>query len=507
MKIKSVKSIGTAETLDLEVNHPLHQFYCNGLLTSNSHSVSYTYISFYEAWLKYYYMPEFYTALFNNTDAKKEKKGENVIAQYLTEAMKKGFRVHIPSVNESDVEFTIMGDKESEKRFDIVFGLAWIKNLSGNSIENIIKERKNNGNFSSIDEFFERMDTVKGRKLNKKDIEALVWSGAFDCFLNEIYEDRFDLHEYIFETIKGDKKYTPFKKSDDMLIEKEYESINISMKEIATFAGIKKELEDDRGLNIDQLFDPEESKGQYLCVGKVTKLENKVTRTGKDYVRISLRDESTELRMVYVWPWKCSNWEDLRYGQTVIAHILHDDSGFKNLTGWSLVNDRSEALIQAEEEEKENRVIEEKKIESAVKKLEDLSKKKIVDVARKFKDKYKSVEVSVDKTFEGRPNAIINIDCGENSGIIKILIFYYTDKKGFSVKDLRTFRNSYDYLYVVRNDEEDENTLYLFKTKDFKSNLLVAPKDAEGLRYPIFNKDESLSEQILLNTIDNKITY
>lgn len=506
MKIKSVTHIKKDKTLDLEVNHPLHQFYCNGLLTSNSHSVSYTYISFYEAWLKYYYMPEFYCALFNNTDAKKEKKGENVIAQYLTEAMKKGFRIHIPNVNKSSVEFTIDGDKDSEQRYDITFGLAWIKGLASNTIENIVKERKTNGEYSSIDDFFERMDSIKGRKINKKDIDALIWSGAFDCFLNEIYEDRFDLHEYIWETVKEDKKYEPFKKSDDMLIEKEYESINISMKEIASFAGIKKEWEDDRGVNIDALIEPDENKGNFVCIGKVTKLENKVTKTGKDYVRINLRDETNELKMIYCWPWKCKGWDEVRYGQTIVAHILHDENGFKNLTGWNLVNERSDALIEAEEEEKVKKITEEKEREEKAKTLEDFAKERIVDLVKGFKSKYaKEIKVGIDKSFDGRANASIDIDCGSLNGRVKILVFYYTDRKGFSVKDLRAFRNGYDYLYIVRNNEEDDRSYYVYKTKDFKSNLLVAPKDDEGLRYPIFKESETVNEQILFNAIDNKI--
>lgn len=505
MKIKSITHIKKDKTLDLEVDHPLHQFYCNGLLTSNSHSISYTYISFYEAWLKYYYMPEFYCALFNNTDAKKEKKGENVIAQYLTEAMKKGFRIHQPNVNKSDIMFTIDGDKNSEQRFDITFGLAWIKGLAVSSIEKIVQERKDNGKYTSIDNFFERMDGLKGRKINKKDINALLWSGAFDCFFNKLYEDRFDLHEYIWETIKEDKKYQPLKKSDGMLIDKEYESINISMKEIATFASIKNKYETEHGIMIEPLSSPEENKGQFLCIGKVSRLENLQTKkAGKDYVRINLRDESSELRWIYVWPWKCKNWEELRYGQTIVAHLNHDDSGFKNLTGWSLINDRSEVLIEAEQEAKEAQAVIEKEREIKAATLEKYAQGKILEIVKNLKTRYK-VSVSVDKTFEDRTNAIVDIKLGPKNGKIKIFIFYYTDKKGFSIQDLRAFRGGYDYLYVVRNNEEDDRSWYLYKTKDFKHNLLTAPKDSQGLRYPLFKESETINEQILFNTLDNKV--
>jgi len=460
---------------------------------NKSHSISYTYISYYEAWLKYYYMPEFYTALLNNTDCKKEKKGENLIAQYLIEAMKKGFRIHTPSVNYSDVEFTIKGDKNSQEKFDIIFGLAFIKGLAIDSINKIIKEREN-GEFSSIDNFFERLDVIKGKKINKRDIEALIWSGSFDCFLNEIYIDRFDLHEYIFETIKGDKKYIKIKKSDDTLIEKEHEYINISMVEIATYAIIKKEYSD-RGVYINPLIEADD-KGEYMCIGKIVKLENNVTKTGKDYIRINLRDETNELKMVYAWPWKCKNWDGLKYGQTIIAYINHDDSNFKNLTGWSLITDRSEALQEIEQKSKEEKAIEEKKQKNKQIELEKLAIKKIMEVVKKYKKLY-TITIDKDNNFD-RPNAIIKIDCGRN-GFIEILVFYYNDKKGFSIKDLRILRNGYNYYNIINDTAQ-----YIYKTKDFKSELLIAKKSKDGLRYPNFTT-ETLLEEVLFNTINNKV--
>lgn len=505
MKIKTVKHIGKDNTLDLEVNYPLHQFYCKGLLTSNSHSVAYTYVSYYEAWLKNYYMPEFYCSLFNNTDAKKSKKGENVIAQYLTDAMKKGFKINQPNVNKSFTDFTIDGDIDSQDRFSITFGLAWIKGLASTAIEKIIDDRKANGEYASLDDFFERLDKHKGRKVNKKDIDALLWSGAFDCFFNDLYEDRFDLHEYIWETIKQDKKYVAIKKSNDLLIDKEYESINISMKEIAAFAGIKAGIEKERGIIIDGLVVPEEDQGKFLCVGKVTKLENLQTKKkGADYVRINLRDETSELKWVYVWPWKCKGWDSLKIGMTVMAHIEHQDSGFKQLTGWSMVSDRSDYIIEAE-----NKVIEDEKVETEriTKKVEDLEKAgqaTIMSIVEKLGEKYE-LEVDTDTEFTGRSNAICNMKVAPSNKDLSVLIFYYTDRKGFSISDLRAFRNSYDYLYVVRNNEEDDKTSYLYKTKDFKRNLLLAPKDKEGLRYPIFKESDSLPEEVLFNTLDNKV--
>lgn len=69
-KIKSVSYLGEFDTYDLEVDHPDHQYYlANGILTSNSHSISYSHISFYTAWLRCHYPTQFMCALLNSEDS------------------------------------------------------------------------------------------------------------------------------------------------------------------------------------------------------------------------------------------------------------------------------------------------------------------------------------------------------------------------------------------------------------------------------------------------------
>ena len=73
-KIKSIKHIGTFPTMDLEINNESHTFFGNGLATSNSHSVEYSVISYWDGWLKYYYPKQFYASYL--TYASDDKKFE-----------------------------------------------------------------------------------------------------------------------------------------------------------------------------------------------------------------------------------------------------------------------------------------------------------------------------------------------------------------------------------------------------------------------------------------------
>lgn len=326
MKIKSVKHIRKDQTLDLEVDHHLHQFYCNGMLTSNSHSISYTYVSYREYWLKAHYDPEFNVALLNNTSKGKEARGQSVIAQYITEILKKGYKIIPPNINKSQTAFSL--SSSDENCMEIVWGLNWVKNLPDTTIKKIIEEREN-GKYTSLDNFLERI----GKKLlNKRALDALTWSGALDEF-----GDRFDIHEDIFVNFRKDKNYKKEKSTQKKIIQKETDYNMISLTEIGAFAAIKEQVSDIINAEVDPLYEVD-AEGSYICVGKIDIVENKKTKTKKDYVRISLRDDSKVLRGIYCWSWKCKNIYGLKKGDMIVAYITNDGK-FKNLTNYFSANE------------------------------------------------------------------------------------------------------------------------------------------------------------------------
>ncbi|CAN0539389.1 unnamed protein product, partial [Laminaria digitata] len=134
---------------------------------NKSHSAAYALVTYHTAYLKAYYPVEFMAALLstevNNTDN---------IVKYIAEARAMGIEVLPPTVNESEKSFTVPNGK-------IRFGLSAIKGLGGAALDAILNSRDERDDFHSLYDFCER---VPLKQLNKKTLETLVRSGAFDCF-------------------------------------------------------------------------------------------------------------------------------------------------------------------------------------------------------------------------------------------------------------------------------------------------------------------------------------
>lgn len=86
-----------------------------------------------------------------------------------------GLKVLGPDINESIKGFS------PNRKGEIRFGLGGLKGVGENAIENIIEERKKGGAFTNIFDFIKR---VNQKSVNKKSLESLAYSGAFDCFNN-----------------------------------------------------------------------------------------------------------------------------------------------------------------------------------------------------------------------------------------------------------------------------------------------------------------------------------
>jgi len=136
---------------------------------NKSHAAAYAIVAYQTAYLKANYPVEFFCAMMTNDMGDTAK-----LSQYINEAREFGIEVLRPDVNESSVHFAPARDGEA-----IRFGLAAIKGVGEAAVETILKARDEGGKFSSLFELCERVD---GRTVNRKILEALIKSGACDCF-------------------------------------------------------------------------------------------------------------------------------------------------------------------------------------------------------------------------------------------------------------------------------------------------------------------------------------
>ncbi len=136
---------------------------------NRSHAAAYGMIAFHTAYLKAHYPVEFMASVLTS-----EKSDVERIAFLIDECKDMDIEVLQPDVNESFRNFSVVpGQKQ------IRFGLLAIKNVGENIVDTILEERKINGPFSNFADFVSRIDT---KDFNKKSMEALIKTGAFDKF-------------------------------------------------------------------------------------------------------------------------------------------------------------------------------------------------------------------------------------------------------------------------------------------------------------------------------------
>ena len=157
---------------------------------NRSHSAAYAFVAYQTAYLKCHYPVEYLSALLSSVSSDAEK-----TQLYIEEALKKGIKVLPPDINHSLSSFTPDGD-------NIRFGLASIKQVGEGVIEEIIKEREENGDFKSIYDYIKRLDI---KCSNKKTLEGLIKAGAF-ANIEKSRKQLMDNIEYITSTASKESK-------------------------------------------------------------------------------------------------------------------------------------------------------------------------------------------------------------------------------------------------------------------------------------------------------------
>jgi DNA polymerase-3 subunit alpha len=132
---------------------------------NKSHAAAYGWIVYQTAFLKANHPIAYFAALMTSVKDKTDK-----LVEYIDEAKKMGLPVLPPDVNESQVDFAVVGSQ-------IRFGLAAVKGVGENAVRAILDAREAGGKF--ID-FFDCVRRVDPKSVNRKLYEALIKCGAFD---------------------------------------------------------------------------------------------------------------------------------------------------------------------------------------------------------------------------------------------------------------------------------------------------------------------------------------
>ena len=157
---------------------------------NKSHAAAYAYVSYQTAYCKRYHPVEYLAAVLNNRITNIDD-----IKKYIAYGKENNIDFLPPDINKSGVSFTVENGK-------IRFALAAIKNIGSGSMEKIVEERKTRGDFVSLEDFLKR---VESQYLNKRLVENLIKSGAFDCF-KVSRAQMVSVFEPLMEMVYADKK-------------------------------------------------------------------------------------------------------------------------------------------------------------------------------------------------------------------------------------------------------------------------------------------------------------
>ena len=125
-----------------------------------AHSASYAVESYQSLYLKVHYPVEFMVAVINNQG------GFYRTEVYVHEARMSGAAIHNPCINKSQLETTLYGT-------DVYLGFMHLQGLEEKIAVMIQEERRNNGDYKSLDDFINRIP------IGIEGIQILIFIGAF----------------------------------------------------------------------------------------------------------------------------------------------------------------------------------------------------------------------------------------------------------------------------------------------------------------------------------------
>jgi len=156
---------------------------------NKSHAAAYALVSYQTAWLKCHYPAEFMAATLSSDMDNTDK-----VCAFLQETRQLGLKILAPQVNESDYPFQAVTDNT------LRYGLGAIKGVGQGVCQAIVAQRKSGGVYTSLLDFCKR--TTKA-KLNRRVMEALIYSGALDG----LAENRASLIAQLPEALKATEQW------------------------------------------------------------------------------------------------------------------------------------------------------------------------------------------------------------------------------------------------------------------------------------------------------------
>ena len=296
---------------------------------NKSHAAAYSFVTYQTAYLKCLYPAQFMAALISSV-----MDDSNKVAVYINNAQQNKIPILPPDINKSDDGFTV-------ENGGIRFGLTTIKNVGESFVRKCVSERNKNGSFKSLKVFISRMLG----ELNKRSVECLIKSGAFDSLEGSraqklaVYEEIIDSESragknnlagqisfFGTEEDKGDifpAKVHEYSKQELLQMEKEVAGIYMSGHPLDEFRDRIQKL---HYANCAQLLAAESGESEYkdgsevTVSGIISKKREKLTKSNTNMAFITLEDFTGSIEVI-VFPKILSNYDSMLSENSIV--IMH----------------------------------------------------------------------------------------------------------------------------------------------------------------------------------------
>ena len=291
---------------------------------NKSHAAAYALIAYQTAYLKTHHKEDFIAATMST-----ELTNTSKLREFVEELKKLNIEIIKPSINKCFPDFKAINGK-------LFYGLGAIKNVGFEAISNIVKERENNGKFRS---FFDFINRVNAKDVNKLQLEGLVKAGVFDEFdkdrnkilnsipriiqkIKNINDDKESHQSNLFDDQEKNEQefdYSPSSLwSSKELLSEEFKSIGfyLSNHPLNEFEEIFKQL---KIKSYNQFYEEDLNEG--LVAGTIMSIQEKKSARGTPYAIVKFSDKKVEFELFLFAEILVANRDKLKESESFVLTL------------------------------------------------------------------------------------------------------------------------------------------------------------------------------------------
>jgi DNA polymerase III subunit alpha len=294
---------------------------------NKSHAAAYAIIAYQTAYLKTHHKEDFIAATMST-----ELTNTSKLREFVEELKRLDIEIIRPSINRSFAEFKAIDGK-------LFYGLGAIKSVGFYAISNIIKEREKNGKYKTFFDFINRVDA---KDVNKLQLEGLVKAGVFDEFdkdrskilnsipkiiqqIKNINDDKDSQQSNLFDDQDGSQKEFEFVRTEPWtqkeLLTEEFRALGFYLSDhpLNEYESVFNQL---KIIPFNQFYENDDNEG--LVAGTIMSIQEKKSAKGTPYGIVKFSDKKGEFELFLFAEILVTNRDKLKESESFVLTLQKD---------------------------------------------------------------------------------------------------------------------------------------------------------------------------------------